>query len=51
MMLLAQGAEWEDLKAANDMQSLLKVRKSVLALLETARGDKYVCFRLLLAFH
>ncbi|KAF5390104.1 hypothetical protein D9757_003845 [Collybiopsis confluens] len=32
--------EWEDFDAANNMRSLLRVRKSVLALLEQARGDK-----------
>ncbi|KAK7462821.1 isoleucine-tRNA ligase [Stygiomarasmius scandens] len=34
------GHEWEDFKAHKEMNELLKIRKTVLALLENARGQK-----------
>jgi hypothetical protein len=35
-----QSPEWEDPKAAREMEALLRVRTSVLGLLEKARGNK-----------
>lgn len=39
---ILQSPEWEDPTAEQEMAELLRVRGAVLALLEKARGDKYV---------
>jgi hypothetical protein len=37
-----QGSKWIDIHAEKDMSDLLRIRGTVLSLLEQARGDKCV---------